>query len=58
MFVTPRIVGWKTGGDCMSKIDMLLNAWVILLKQPVIFCLVVFAILGAITLIFNKLKYL
>jgi len=42
----------------MSQIDMLLNAWVILLKQPVIFCLVVFAILGAITLIFNKLKYL
>jgi len=58
MFVTPLIVGLKTGGDCMSKIDMLLNAWVILLKQPVIFYLVVFAILGAITLIFNKLKYL
>ncbi|MGN4613865.1 hypothetical protein ACTFOZ_15645 [Bacillus cereus group sp. MYBK71-2] len=42
----------------MSKVDMLLNALVILLKQPIIFCLVGIAILGAITLIFNKLKYL
>lgn len=42
----------------MSKIDMLLNAWAILLKLPAVFILVVFAIFGAITLIFNKLKYL
>lgn len=42
----------------MSKIDMLLNAWAILLKLPAVFIFVVFAILGAITLIFNKLKCL
>ncbi|MEE3957852.1 hypothetical protein ACFVXR_17415 [Bacillus thuringiensis] len=42
----------------MSKFDMLLNALVILLKQPVIFCLVGIAIFGAIKLIFTKLKYL
>ncbi|MEF7557349.1 hypothetical protein [Bacillus thuringiensis] len=42
----------------MSKIDMLLNALAILLKQPIIFCLAGIAILGAIKLIFTKLKYL
>ncbi|HFK1518206.1 TPA: hypothetical protein ACGXMA_004085 [Bacillus cereus] len=42
----------------MSKIDMLLNALAILFKQPAIFCLIGFAIFGAIKLIFNKLKYL
>ncbi|WP_257144557.1 hypothetical protein [Bacillus toyonensis] len=41
----------------MSKIDMLLNALAILLKQPVIFCLVGIAVFGAIKLTFTKLKY-
>ncbi|MDZ3951863.1 hypothetical protein U0X36_02675 [Bacillus thuringiensis] len=42
----------------MSQIDMLLNALVILLKQPVIFCLVGIAIFGSAKRIFTKLKYL
>ncbi|WP_257207736.1 hypothetical protein [Bacillus cereus] len=42
----------------MSQMDMLLNALAILLKQPIIFCLVGIAILGAVKLIFTQLKYL
>ncbi|MED2708052.1 MULTISPECIES: hypothetical protein [Bacillus cereus group] len=42
----------------MAQIDMLLNALAILLKQPIIFCLVGIAIFGAVKLIFTKLKYL
>ncbi|WP_255259430.1 hypothetical protein [Bacillus cereus] len=42
----------------MSEIEMLLSALAILLKQPVIFIIVAFAIFGVLKLIFTKLRYL
>ncbi len=41
----------------MSKIDMLLDAYVIMLGKPILFCLAGLALMGLTKWGFNKLKY-